>query len=103
MAKRLNWDKADEYVPELHGNQVISSDLYDRGFGDAGVDFLDCNRVVPNIVTNPPYNSAEGFVRSGLEKAERKFALLLRLVSRGWKPPANDLQQVSAIARVGLQ
>ena len=34
---------------------------------------------VSNIVTNPPYHSAEGFVASGLENAERKFALLLRL------------------------
>jgi len=66
-------------VLEQYGNRVISSDLYDRGYGDAGVDFLNCNRRAANIVTNPPYNSAEGFVRSGLEKADRKFALLLRL------------------------
>jgi hypothetical protein len=66
-------------VLALYGNSVASSDLYDRGYGEAGIDFLDCNRRAPNIVTNPPYNSAEGFVRSGLEKADRKFALLLRL------------------------
>lgn len=66
-------------VLALYGNCVVSSDLYDRGYGEAGTDFLTCNRHAPNIVTNPPYNSAEGFVRSGLEKAERKFALLLRL------------------------
>lgn len=62
-----------------YGNRVESSDLYDRGFGDAGVDFLDTARRAANIVTNPPYNSAEGFVRAGLQKADRKFALLLRL------------------------
>lgn len=66
-------------VLEMYGNKVVSSDLYDRGYGEAGVDFLDCDRRVANIVTNPPYNSAEGFVRAGLEKAGRKFALLLRL------------------------
>lgn len=66
-------------VLKLYGNKVAGSDLYDRGYGDAGVDFLDCNRSAANIVTNPPYNCAEGFVRSGLEKADRKFALLLRL------------------------
>jgi phosphatidylethanolamine-binding protein (PEBP) family uncharacterized protein len=32
-----------------------------------------------NIVTNPPYNCAEGFVASGVKLAKRKFALLLRL------------------------
>ena len=66
-------------VLELYGNRVASSDLYDRGFGDSGVDFLTAKRSASNIVTNPPYNSAEGFVRAGLEKADRKFALLLRL------------------------
>jgi hypothetical protein len=53
--------------------------LHDRGYGDAGIDFLTANRQVENIVTNPPYNSAEGFVAAGVEKAKRKFALLLRL------------------------
>jgi hypothetical protein len=32
-----------------------------------------------NIVTNPPYNCAEGFVASGVKHARKKFALLLRL------------------------
>ena len=66
-------------VLERTGQTVASSDLYDRGYGEAGVDFLEANRRVDNIVTNPPYNAAEGFVRSGLQSARRKFALLLRL------------------------
>ena len=61
------------------GAFIRSSDLYDRGYGEAGVDFLDTTRRSDNIVTNPPYNAAEGFVRTGLNVAERKFALLLRL------------------------
>ncbi len=61
------------------GGLVRSSDLYDRGYGEAGVDFLGSESRAKNIVTNPPYNAAEGFLRSGLELAEHKFALLLRL------------------------
>jgi hypothetical protein len=61
------------------GNRVLSSDLFRRGYGEAGVDFLTAERRTANIVTNPPYNSAEGFVASGLKKSDRKFALLLRL------------------------
>ena len=61
------------------GRPVFSSDLYERGYGEAGVDFLTANRRVANIVTNPPYNSAEGFVAAGVANSERKFALLLRL------------------------
>lgn len=66
-------------VLALTGQPVISSDLYDRGYGEGAVDFLLSNRRAANIVTNPPYNAAEGFVQAGLRKADRKFALLLRL------------------------
>ncbi|BBE35243.1 hypothetical protein [Sphingosinicella microcystinivorans] len=66
-------------VLETTGNKVISSDLYNRGYGEADHDFLDSWRKAPNIITNPPYNAAEGFVRAGLERAGKKFALLLRL------------------------
>jgi hypothetical protein len=66
-------------VLENIGNRVISSDLFDRGYGEADHDFLESWRRAPNIVTNPPFNAAEGFVRSGLERAGKKFALLLRL------------------------
>lgn len=61
------------------GNPVLSSDLYERGYGESGWDFLASCRRHPNIITNPPFHSAEGFVARGLENAERKFALLLRL------------------------
>ncbi|MES5100923.1 hypothetical protein ABUK73_22090 [Agrobacterium sp. BA1120] len=61
------------------GCDVYSSDLYDRGYGDTGIDFLTAKRQSNNIITNPPYNSAEGFVKAGLEKAGEKVALLLRL------------------------
>lgn len=66
-------------VLEETGSNVPSSDLFERGYGDAGVDFLAADRRASNIVTNPPYNCAEGFVRSGVKLAQRKFALLLRL------------------------
>jgi hypothetical protein len=66
-------------VLEETGCTVRSSDLYDRGFGEAGIDFLDARSRVKNIVTNPPYNAAEGFVANGTKLAARKFALLLRL------------------------
>jgi hypothetical protein len=66
-------------VLETSGQRVESSDLFNRGFGEVGVNFLTSERRAENIVTNPPYNAAEGFVRAGLRAADRKFALLLRL------------------------
>lgn len=61
------------------GCPVVSTDLFDRGFGDSGIDFLKAERIADNIVTNPPYNSAEAFVKAGLRQSRRKVALLLRL------------------------
>jgi len=72
-------DGAMSEVLETTGNRVISSDLYHRGYGDGDHDFLESWRRAPNIVTNPPFNAAEGFVKSGVQRSERKFALLLRL------------------------
>lgn len=72
-------DGAMSRVLESKGNVVRSSDLYDRGFGESGLDFNVATTRADNIVTNPPYNSAEGFVRSGVKLARKKFALLLRL------------------------
>jgi hypothetical protein len=61
------------------GCTVPSTDLYERGYGEAGHNFLTASRRAENIVTNPPYNCAEGFVASGVKLAKCKFALLLRL------------------------
>ena len=72
-------DGAMSRVLQQTGQPVYSSDLYDHGYGDVGIDFLQTTRSAANIVTNPPFNSAEGFVAKALKQAERKFALLLRL------------------------
>ena len=72
-------DGAMSRVLEETGCSVSSSDLYDRDYGDVGIDFLTAHRRADNIVTNPPYNCAEGFVANGVKLANRKFALLLRL------------------------
>jgi hypothetical protein len=72
-------DGAMSRVLETTGASVLSTDLFDRGYGEAGLDFLRSDYVADNIVTNPPYNSAEAFVKAGLMLARRKVALLLRL------------------------
>jgi hypothetical protein len=82
------------------GNTVISSDLYDRGYGEAGHDYLTTKRRATNVITNPPFNSAEGFVASGLRVAERKFALLLRLAFLEGANRANTIFHTAPPARV---
>lgn len=93
-------DGAMSTVLEQTGNRVESSDLYDRGYGETGYDFLDTQRRFDNIITNPPFNSAEGFVRTALAQSNRKFALLLRLAFLESAHRANTLFSVTPPARV---
>ncbi|WP_411890051.1 hypothetical protein [Yoonia sp. SDW83-1] len=61
------------------GYEVHASDMYERGYGQSGSDFLLQDVQVDNIVTNPPFHSAEDFVHAGLRQSKKKLALLLRL------------------------
>lgn len=53
---------------EAHGYNVQSMDLIDRGYGQGGVDFLQCSeKVDKDIVTNPPYSMAREFVEHAMD------------------------------------
>jgi hypothetical protein len=93
-------DGAMSVVLALTGNPVVSSDLYDRGYGEPGHDFLTTTRRADNIITNPPFHSAEGFVHTALKQAERKTALLLRLAFLESAHRAETLFSVTPPSRV---
>jgi hypothetical protein len=93
-------DGAMSEVLAESGNPVTSSDLYDRGYGEAGIDFLTSTRRSVNIVTNPPFNSAEGFVAAGLRLAQKKFALLLRLAFLEGANRTNTIFHINPPSRV---
>lgn len=67
------------------GNDVVSTDIGDYGFGDSGVDFLSETKPrARNIVTNPPYGRglADRFIRHGLAMIAQtggSMAMLLNL------------------------
>ena len=70
MAKRL----------EDFGYNVVSTDLYDRGYGFSGVDFLEQTESFSgDIITNPPYKFATEFVLKALELTNRKVAMFLKI------------------------
>jgi hypothetical protein len=98
--ERACGDGAMSRVLETTCRSVFSSDLYDRGYGEIGLDFLKPKRRADNIVTNPPYNAAEGFVVSGVKHANRKFALLLRLAFLEGANRANTIFSKCPPARV---
>jgi hypothetical protein len=66
-------------VVKEYGNHVQSSDLIVRGYGEAPVDFLKTERVVGNIITNPPFNLAQEFVEHSKMCARNKIAMFLKL------------------------
>lgn len=75
-------------VLEEHGHKTASTDLVDRGYGVAGIDFLlPLNAVTLlgaplgrfNIVTNPPFKLAVEFAKRAQDFKAPKTAFLLRL------------------------
>jgi len=75
-------DGAISKVLKRKGYDVYSSDLYNYGYGDVNVDFLTAEPIgnFDNIITNPPYKIATEFVLHAQEIANRKIAMLLKLV-----------------------
>jgi hypothetical protein len=89
-------DGAISKVLIAHGHTVHSTDLIDRGYGQGGVDFLQCESApfgFHTIVTNPPFKHAEEFVRRGLQLCTRViiFQRLMFLESRRRYPLFIDL------------
>ena len=73
-------DGAISEVLEASGMAVVSTDLHDRGYGRGGVDFLKADIAPPRtgcIVTNPPFNLAEAFIRKS-RALQVPFAMLLK-------------------------
>lgn len=56
-------------ILEKNNYKVISHDLYYRGYGKGGIDFLKETKenIDVNIVTNPPYKYAQEFVEKSLK------------------------------------
>ena len=51
-----------EYYPN---NEIVSSDLVDRGYGEGGINFLehDYDRKFDVVITNPPFKYMREFGR----------------------------------------
>lgn len=70
---------------EAAGHEVISTDLVDRGYGQANIDFLmEIKCPAQYIITNPPYKLANQFVTKCFDLLHAHeelfgFAMLLRL------------------------
>lgn len=59
-------DGAMAKVIKAYGHHVIASDLRDTGYGTPNVDFLQSCTKAGAIITNPPFNISEAFIRHAL-------------------------------------
>ena len=76
----------DGYISKVlvkKGYEVISTDLYDYGYGTSGIDFLDETNPIINeltgevdIVTNVPYSEAMPMLLRALSLCKNKVAML---------------------------
>lgn len=60
-------------------DNVYSTDLVDRGYGDGFFDFMSSRRPTDNIITNPPFNIGTKFTLHALNLAQKKVAILNKL------------------------
>jgi len=63
------------------GYTVTSRDLFERGFGETGKDFLFMPepKTFENVITNPPYNLALEFAEAALLVTTKKVAMLMKI------------------------
>lgn len=73
-------DGAISKVLEAEGHTVISSDLINRGYGEAPHDFLLSEKQADHIITNPPFTLAQEFVEKALQCTTGKVVMLCKLV-----------------------
>jgi hypothetical protein len=67
---------------QYHGNNIIATDLVDRGYGEGGLNFLHPNYPytdIDTIIMNPPYKLIREFVVKALKIAKKKVVLFAQL------------------------
>lgn len=66
-------------VLEAFGYSVFSSDIQQECYGQWGYNYLQFHRTLwPVMITNPPYEKAEWFIRKSSELGFDLFAMLLK-------------------------
>lgn len=61
-------------------NVTKATDLYDRGYGETGIDFFKCNEVFEgNLITNPPYEFINEWIKHSIDLAANKSYVFCRI------------------------
>ena len=61
-------------------NVTKAIDLFDRGYGDVGIDFFDIDEVFQgNTITNPPYKHIDNWILHSLKITSNKVYIFCRI------------------------
>ncbi len=85
------------------GYEVESSDLFDRGYGETGIDFLTEPARRPGdtgLIANPPFSHGTQFAKRALDMGYRKVALLCRVAFLEGQDRAATVFSDSRLSRV---
>jgi len=86
-----------------HQINVYSSDLYDRGCGDVGIDFLTApipsGQGIKHVVTNPPFSQSFEFAEKGAEVIRETSGLACFLNRLQW---LEGIKRKEMFKRTGL-
>ena len=93
-------DGAISKLLKQQGYEVYSTDLVDRGYGDAHFDFLNSHQKYDNIVTNPPFNIGTKFALHSLHCVNKKVALFQKLTFLEGKERRNKLYSLQMLKKV---
>ena len=67
-------------LKRLGYNVIKETDLFDRGYGETGVDFFKCNEVFQgNLITNPPYKYINEWIQHSIDLAANKSFIFCRI------------------------
>ena len=67
-------------LKRLGYNVVKETDLFDRGYGDVGIDFFKCNETFQgNTITNPPYSHINDWIKHSLNITSNKIYIFCRI------------------------
>lgn len=92
------WEPAcgEGHISKIVGDNILSTDLVYRGFGEGGIDFLACELPdieIKTIITNPPFNLFQEFVDKALKVATNKVIMFGKLQALEGQKRATFLQK----------
>lgn len=66
-------------VLQSTGHNVKGVDLYDWGFGETGINYLEYSEETENVISNPPFTLLANFINKSIELATNKVAIFARV------------------------